>query len=151
MINRDFYDKLAGIVSAEAILENEPMSKHTTFRIGGAADLFVSPKVSQVADILALAKEYEVPVTVIGNGSNLLVGDKGIRGLVLSFANIGKSDDGVRHGCHFSLGSTGVYSFGDGRFYFSKPDGNKEEKTFSGDVYMHRMNKDNVRVFEIED
>ena len=85
MINRDFYDKLAGIVSAEAILENEAMSKHTTFRIGGEADLFVSPKVSQVADILALAKEYEVPVTVIGNGSNLLVGDKGIRGLVLSF------------------------------------------------------------------
>ena len=85
MINREFYDKLAGIVSVEAILENEPMSKHTTFRIGGGADLFVSPKVSQVAEIIALAKEYDVPVTVIGNGSNLLVGDKGIRGLVLSF------------------------------------------------------------------
>lgn len=85
MINREFYDKLTGIVSADAILINEPMSKHTTFRIGGNADVFVSPKVSQVAAILALAKEYEVPVTVIGNGSNLLVGDKGIRGLVLSF------------------------------------------------------------------
>ena len=72
MINREFYDKLAGIVSAEAILENEPMSKHTTFRIGGGADIFVSPKVSQVAEIIALAKEYDVPVTVIGNGSNLL-------------------------------------------------------------------------------
>ena len=47
--------------------------------------MFVSPKVSQVADIMALAKEYDIPVTVIGNGSNLLVGDKGIRGLVLSF------------------------------------------------------------------
>lgn len=93
MINRDFYDKLAGIVSAEAILENEPMSKHTTFRIGGPADLFVSPKVSQVADILALAKEYEIPVTVIGNGSNLLVGDHGIRGLVLSF---GKEAEEIR-------------------------------------------------------
>ena len=85
MINREFYDKLTRIVSAEAILQNEPMSKHTTFRIGGNADVFVSPKVSQVADILALAKEYDMPVTVIGNGSNLLVGDKGIRGLVLSF------------------------------------------------------------------
>ena len=85
MINREFYDKLAELVSAEAILENEPMSKHTTFRIGGNADMFVSPKVSQVADIIRLAKEYDVPVTVIGNGSNLLVGDKGIRGLVLSF------------------------------------------------------------------
>ena len=61
------------------------MSKHTTFRIGGNADVFVSPKVSQISDIMKLAKEYNVPVTVIGNGSNLLVGDKGIRGLVLSF------------------------------------------------------------------
>lgn len=85
MINQDFYNKLAEIVSAEAILENEPMSKHTTFRIGGNADVFVSPKISQVADIIALAKEYEVPVTIVGNGSNLLVGDKGIRGLVIAF------------------------------------------------------------------
>lgn len=85
MLNQDFYNKLAEIVSPEAILENEPMSKHTTFRIGGNAEVFVSPKISQVADILKLAKEYEVPVTIIGNGSNLLVGDKGIPGLVLSF------------------------------------------------------------------
>lgn len=85
MLNRDFYNKLTEIVSPESILENEPMSKHTTFRIGGNAEVFVSPKISQVADILKLAKEYEVPVTIIGNGSNLLVGDKGISGLVLSF------------------------------------------------------------------
>ena len=85
MINQAFYDKLEGIVSKEAILQNEPMSKHTTFRIGGNADVFVSPKIDQVADIIALAKEYDVPVTIIGNGSNLLVGDKGIQGLVLSF------------------------------------------------------------------
>lgn len=85
MINQDFYNKLAEIVSPELILKNEPMSKHTTFRIGGNADVFVSPKVSQISDIMKLAKEYDVPVTVIGNGSNLLVGDKGIRGLVLSF------------------------------------------------------------------
>ena len=85
MMNRDFYDKLVEIVPKEAVLVNEPMSKHTTFRIGGNADMFVSPKTAQVKDIIALAKEYKVPVTIIGNGSNLLVGDKGIRGLVLSF------------------------------------------------------------------
>ena len=85
MMNRDFYNKLAELVSAEAILENEPMSKHTTFRIGGNADMFVSPQVSQVPAVISLAKEYGVPVTIIGNGSNLLVGDKGIRGLVISF------------------------------------------------------------------
>ena len=81
----DFYNRLKTIISEEAILLNEPMSKHTTFRIGGNADMFVSPEISQVPQIMALAKECEVPVTIIGNGSNLLVGDKGIRGLVLSF------------------------------------------------------------------
>ena len=81
----DFYNKLKEIVSSEAIALNEPMSKHTTFRIGGNADMFVSPKTSQVPQIMKLAEEYQVPVTIIGNGSNLLVGDKGIRGLVVSF------------------------------------------------------------------
>ena len=84
-MNKEFCDRLAAIVSSDAIMENEPMSKHTTFRIGGNADMFVSPKLNQIPDIMALAKEYDVPVTIIGNGSNLLVGDKGIRGLVLSF------------------------------------------------------------------
>ena len=84
-MNQEFYDKLAAIVSSDAIIENEPMSKHTTFRIGGNADMFVSPKTEQVSEIIALAKEYDVSVTIIGNGSNLLVGDKGIRGLVISF------------------------------------------------------------------
>lgn len=85
MIHQEFYEKLQKIVPANEILVNEPMSKHTTFRIGGNADVFVSPEILQVSKIMALAKEYDVPVTVIGNGSNLLVGDKGIRGLVLSF------------------------------------------------------------------
>lgn len=85
MNHRELYDKLEKIVSSEAIFEKEPMSKHTTFRIGGPADIFLTPKVSQVLDVLKLAKEEHVPVTVIGNGSNLLVADKGIRGLVISF------------------------------------------------------------------
>lgn len=89
----EFYDKLKTIISEEILLLNEPMSKHTTFRIGGNADMFVSPEVGQVPQIIALAKEYGVPVTIIGNGSNLLVGDKGIRGLVVSF---GKSAEYVQ-------------------------------------------------------
>lgn len=91
MIHQEFYDKLKAIVSEDEILKNEPMSKHTTFRIGGNADIFLSPEVSQVSEIMALAKAYDVPVTVIGNGSNLLVGDKGIRGLVLSFGKEAES------------------------------------------------------------
>ena len=92
MINQDFYNKLAELVAPDAILKNEPMSKHTTFRIGGNADVFVSPKVDQIAALIKLAKEYDVPVTVIGNGSNLLVADKGVRGLVLS---IGKEAEEI--------------------------------------------------------
>ena len=84
-MNQEFYNELEKILSPEAILINEPMSKHTTFRIGGNADMFVSPEITQVPEIMKLAKEYQVPVTIVGNGSNLLVGDKGIRGLVVAF------------------------------------------------------------------
>lgn len=91
-----FYDRLAAIVSAQNIILDEPMKKHTTFRIGGNADMFVCPKINQLPDIIALAKEYDIPVSIIGNGSNLLVGDEGIRGLVLA---ISKSADSIEvHG-----------------------------------------------------
>ena len=83
---KEFYDKLVQIIPAENILQDEPMKKHTTFRIGGCADMFVCPEISKLPDILALAKEYNIPVTIIGNGSNLLVGDKGIRGLVVAIS-----------------------------------------------------------------
>lgn len=66
------------------ILENEPMSRHTTFRIGGAADYFVNLKPdAPVGAILTALHHAEIPVTVIGRGSNLLVRDEGVRGAVL--------------------------------------------------------------------
>ena len=69
---------------AGVILLREPMSRHTTFEIGGPADLMVLPANSEeTAIVLKKASEKSVPVTVIGKGSNLLVRDKGIRGLVL--------------------------------------------------------------------
>lgn len=85
-MNQEFYDKLAGIVAPENILMDEPMSRHTTFRIGGPADIYVTPEIAQVPEIMRLAQEYQIPVTIVGNGSNLLVGDNGIRGVVLSLA-----------------------------------------------------------------
>ena len=91
-MNKEFYEKLIAIVSVENIALDEPMKKHTTFRIGGNADMFVCPKISQLPDIIKLAQEYNVPVTIIGNGSNLLVSDKGVRGLVLA---ISKSADQI--------------------------------------------------------
>ncbi|MDO4618088.1 MAG: UDP-N-acetylmuramate dehydrogenase [Clostridia bacterium] len=63
---------------------NEPMSKHTTFRAGGAADMLYEPSTNEELMLaLDLAKKENIPITVIGNGSNLLVRDGGIRGLVI--------------------------------------------------------------------
>ena len=66
-----------------SLMQDEPMKKHTTFRIGGAADYYAEPDVSQISKLIEIAKACDMPVAVIGNGSNLLVGDKGIRGLVI--------------------------------------------------------------------
>ena len=65
------------------IYRDEPMKKHTTFRVGGPADFYACPKRAELAGLLRIAKAHQIPVTVIGNGSNLLVGDKGVRGLVI--------------------------------------------------------------------
>ncbi len=63
---------------------NEPMKKHTTFRTGGTADYFLEPKTyDEIKNAIKVAKEENIPVTIIGNGSNLLVKDGGIRGLVI--------------------------------------------------------------------
>ena len=76
---------LLAIARGDQILENEPMSKHTTFRVGGPADVMFLPESGeQLAAALAAAKAAGVPVVVIGNGSNLVVRDGGIRGLVIA-------------------------------------------------------------------
>ncbi len=72
------------ILGAENVLQNELMSKHTTFKIGGAADWFLMPQTKeQIAEVLKLVKAEKLPCFILGNGSNLLVGDKGIRGIVI--------------------------------------------------------------------
>lgn len=66
------------------IKKNELMKNHTSFKIGGEADFFCEPSsVGEVSECIEFAKKENIPYTVIGNGSNLLVGDKGIRGLVI--------------------------------------------------------------------
>ena len=65
------------------VYQQEPMKKHTTFRVGGPADLYVCPKKQELPVILGLAKKKGHAVTLIGNGSNLLVGDKGFRGAII--------------------------------------------------------------------
>ncbi len=66
---------------------HEPMSRHTTFRLGGPADVFIQPTDTEdLAHILRFGREKDISVKVIGNGSNLLVNDSGIRGIVVRLA-----------------------------------------------------------------
>lgn len=66
------------------VLANEPMARHTSFRIGGPADLLAVPRSeSDVVSAVRWAIEKSLPLTVLGNGTNVLVADRGIRGLVL--------------------------------------------------------------------
>lgn len=79
---REIFEKILG---KENVLTDEPMSKHTTFKIGGPADYFLVPKdEEQLREVYAAAREANLPIFIHGNGSNLLVGDKGIRGVVIS-------------------------------------------------------------------
>ena len=80
---KQWLDSVTEAMPELVIRTEEPMSKHTTFRIGGAAEVFAAPDARELPQLLAMAKGADVPVTVIGNGSNLLVGDRGIRGLVI--------------------------------------------------------------------
>lgn len=76
------------ILDESMVFPMEPMSKHTTFRIGGPADLLVTPEnVEQVGKLCQLFRDSEVPFLVLGNGSNILVGDGGIRGVVIQLGN----------------------------------------------------------------
>lgn len=72
------------IISKEKIYLNEPMSKHTSFKIGGPAECLVKIQTEEeVKAVLELASKHDIPLTIIGNGSNILVSDEGIKGLVL--------------------------------------------------------------------
>ena len=76
--------KLLDLLGEEGFRAEESMAKHTTFRTGGPADLFLMPQNRiELKESIALLREYNVPYLVIGNGSNLLVGDGGIRGAVI--------------------------------------------------------------------
>lgn len=85
MSDTDILGKLQDIVGSDNIVSDEPMRKHTTFRIGGNADIFVRPESKeQIAEILRLCRKQYVPYFILGNGSNLLVGDRGFRGVVIN-------------------------------------------------------------------
>lgn len=83
-MNLEFYNQLITVIEEERILTEEPMKKHTTFRVGGNADYFVMPKnAKEIKEIVRICQNAGMPYYVLGNGSNLLVGDKGYRGVML--------------------------------------------------------------------
>jgi len=80
------FQKLRKVFRGE-ILINEPLSKHTSFRIGGPADMFLYPKdMEDLSALVDFSRREGIPFFVIGNGSNLLISDDGFRGMVLSLA-----------------------------------------------------------------
>ena len=75
-------------VQEEDILENEPMSKHTTFRIGGEAACFIKiSNIEQLRKLIPYFNQVEIPYFILGNGSNLLVSDKGYEGVILQLGD----------------------------------------------------------------
>lgn len=81
---RDFFDKIAPVRGEIGLIEGEPMKNHTTFQIGGPAGVFVQPRsLSAFVCTLMAARDAGLPLTVIGRGSNLLVSDAGVDGVVL--------------------------------------------------------------------
>jgi len=94
------FKEIEKYIDSSKIKYDEPMSKHTTMKIGGLADIMVIPEsIEDVKNTLGFAKENNIPVTIIGNGSKLLVLDKGIRGIVIKFgskfANITVTGDAI--------------------------------------------------------
>ena len=90
---QQFEQELATVLEADQIRREEPMSRHTTFRVGGPAEYLVTPQIAQIPQVVELCRRYDLPLTVIGNGSNLLIADGGLRGVVME---IGKAASGIR-------------------------------------------------------
>lgn len=106
----DILGSICEVIDAGQVSFDEPMSRHTTFRVGGNADVLVRPKdISEIEAVIQWCNNHSVPYYIIGNGSNLLVGDEGIRGVVIllgtDFSRIEASEENtiwVQAGCLLS-------------------------------------------------
>ena len=99
-MDREKYTKLLeNIAGKENVKTNEPMKNHTSFKIGGPADFFVTPcSVYSLCEVIKLCNNEKLPIFIMGNGTNLLVSDKGIRGVVVKiYDNL--SDFHVKEDC----------------------------------------------------
>ena len=108
-MEQEFQEQLRQIITHGAFFENEPMSRHTTFGIGGPADIFVDvASTDEILKICQLTRSREVPFFIVGNGSNLLVSDEGIRGVVIhlgkSFSEVERDGDIIKAQAGATLG-----------------------------------------------
>lgn len=84
IMNKIFYEAIVKVLDEDQIKPEEPMKNHVTFRVGGPADFFVTPKnYEELSGVLKCCAKYEMPCYIMGNGSNLLVSDQGYRGVVI--------------------------------------------------------------------
>ena len=91
-MNSEIIKKFCDLLGEERVFTGEAMSRHTTFKIGGPADYFLMPdKGEDVGRVIKICKEKEIPYFILGNGSNLLVSDKGYQGVVVQlYRNFGQ-------------------------------------------------------------
>ena len=120
-MNQKVIEKFWNLLGKDRVLVDEPMKRHTTFRIGGPADFFLLPStVDEVRGILEICREEELPYFILGNGSNLLVSDKGYRGVIIqlyrNFSNISVEGNEI-------CASSGAHPLfhSDGGFQYTSP------------------------------
>lgn len=83
-MNVNIHQELANIVSEKNVTKDKPLKDHTYTKLGGNADYFVTPtSYEQVQEVVKFAKRHDIPFTLLGNGSNLIIRDGGIRGIVM--------------------------------------------------------------------
>lgn len=83
-MNQDLWNEFCRIAGSDNTYIDEPMKKHTTFRIGGPADYYIIPhSTDELIQVIEACKAAKEPYYILGNGSNLLVGDRGYRGTII--------------------------------------------------------------------
>lgn len=89
MDKRQWADKLKTMLREEDVKVDEPLSLHTATKMGGCADLFVTPRTeAETQEVVRFAYRNEIPLLLLGNGSNMVVRDGGVRGIVLNLGNL---------------------------------------------------------------
>ena len=89
MDNDRIAEYLISILGEDNVRRDEPMNVHTTFRIGGEADFFITPRTEeQILDVVTFLKKTDILYMVVGNGSNLLVNDTGFRGVIVELGDL---------------------------------------------------------------